>query len=64
MFVTRVIALRWGGGGGGVGGGWGVGGVDVATVRIVDGRVYVNDVPLHDYYVPSIFAGHDDGARR
>ena len=23
------------------------------TVRIVDGRVYVNDVPLHDDYVPA-----------
>ena len=22
------------------------------TVRIVDGRVYVNDLPLHDDYVP------------
>ena len=23
------------------------------TVRIVDGRVYVNDIPLHDDYVPA-----------
>jgi signal peptidase I len=30
------------------------------TVRIVDGRVYVNDVPLHDEYVPQEFRSHDD----
>ena len=30
------------------------------TVRIVDGRVYVNDVPLHDDYVPLEFRSHDD----
>jgi len=30
------------------------------TVRIVDGRVYVNDVPLHDDYVPQEFRSHDD----
>ncbi len=30
------------------------------TVRIVDGRVYVNDVPLHDDYVPPEFRSHDD----
>jgi signal peptidase I len=30
------------------------------TVRIVDGRVYVNDVPLHDDYVPAEFRSHDD----
>ena len=30
------------------------------TVRIVDGRVYVNDVPLHDDYVPSEYRSHDD----
>ena len=30
------------------------------TVRIVDGRVYVNDVPLHDEYVPAEFRSHDD----
>jgi signal peptidase I len=30
------------------------------TVRIVDGRVYVNDVPLHDDYVPEAFRSHDD----
>jgi len=30
------------------------------TVRIVDGRVYVNDVPLADDYVPVEFRGHDD----
>jgi signal peptidase I len=29
-------------------------------VRIVDGRVYVNDVPLKDDYVPSEFRSHDD----
>ncbi|HMJ87160.1 MAG TPA: signal peptidase I [Vicinamibacterales bacterium] len=30
------------------------------TVRIVDGRVYVNDIPLHDEYVPAEFRSHDD----
>jgi len=30
------------------------------TVRIVDGRVYVNDVALHDEYVPAEFRSHDD----
>jgi signal peptidase I len=30
------------------------------TVRIVDGRVYVNDLPLHDDYVPAEFRSHDD----
>jgi signal peptidase I len=30
------------------------------TVRIVDGRVFVNDVPLHDDYVPAEFRSHDD----
>jgi signal peptidase I len=30
------------------------------TVRIVDGRVYVNDRPLHDDYVPAEFRSHDD----
>jgi signal peptidase I len=30
------------------------------TVRIENGRVYVNDVPLADEYVPSEFRGHDD----
>jgi signal peptidase I len=29
-------------------------------VRIVDGHVYVNDVPLHDDYVPEEFRSHDD----
>jgi signal peptidase I len=29
-------------------------------VRIVDGRVFVNDVPLHDDYVPDEFRSHDD----
>jgi len=29
-------------------------------VRIVDGRVYVNDVALHDDYVPEEFRSHDD----
>jgi signal peptidase I len=30
------------------------------SVRIVDGRVYVNDVPLHDEYVPNEYRSHDD----
>jgi signal peptidase I len=30
------------------------------TVRIVDGRVFVNDVPLHDDYVSAEFRSHDD----
>jgi signal peptidase I len=30
------------------------------SVRIVDGRVSVNDVPLHDEYVPEEFRSHDD----
>jgi signal peptidase I len=30
------------------------------TVRIVDGKVYVNDLPLHDDYVPEEFRSHDD----
>ena len=30
------------------------------TVCIVDGRVSVNDVPLHDDYVPPEFRSHDD----
>ena len=30
------------------------------VVRIVDGRVYVNDTPLHDEYVPDEFRSHDD----
>jgi signal peptidase I len=30
------------------------------SVRIVDGRVFVNDVPLHDEYVPTEFRSHDD----
>jgi signal peptidase I len=30
------------------------------TVRIVDGRVYVNDVPLHDDYVPAQYRSHDE----
>ena len=30
------------------------------TVRIVDGRVYVNDIPLDDDYVPPEFRSHDD----
>jgi signal peptidase I len=29
-------------------------------VRIVDGRVYVNDVPLPDDYVPAEYRSHDD----
>jgi signal peptidase I len=30
------------------------------TVRIVDGRVYVNDIPLKDDYVQSDYRSHDD----
>ena len=30
------------------------------SVRIVDGRVYVNDVPLNDDYVPAEYRSHDD----
>jgi signal peptidase I len=30
------------------------------TVRIVDGQVYVNDVPLKDDFVPPEFRSHDD----
>ena len=30
------------------------------TVRIVDGRVYVNDVPLNDDYIAAAFRSHDD----
>jgi len=30
------------------------------VVRIVDGRVYVNDIPLHDDYVTEEFRSHDD----
>ena len=30
------------------------------TVRIVDGRVYVNELPLADEYVPEEFRSHDD----
>jgi signal peptidase I len=30
------------------------------TVRLIDGRVYVNDIPLHDDYVPAEFRSHDD----
>jgi signal peptidase I len=29
------------------------------TVQIVDGRVYVNDLPLHDDYVPADFRSHE-----
>ena len=29
-------------------------------IRIVDGRVYRNDVPINDDYVPSEFRSHDD----
>ena len=29
-------------------------------VRMVDGRVYVNDVPLADDFVPPEYRGHDD----
>jgi signal peptidase I len=30
------------------------------TVRIVDGRVFVNDVPMDDSFVPPEFRSHDD----
>jgi signal peptidase I len=30
------------------------------TVRIVDGRVFVNDVPLKDDYIAPQFRSHDD----
>jgi len=30
------------------------------SVRITDGRVYVNDIPLDDSYVPSEYRSHDD----
>jgi signal peptidase I len=30
------------------------------TIRIVDGRVYRNDVPINDEYVPAEFRSHDD----
>ncbi len=30
------------------------------TVRIVDGRVYVNDVPMKDDFVPPEYRSHDD----
>ncbi len=30
------------------------------SVRIEDGRVYVNDLPLRDEYVPAAFRSHDD----
>jgi signal peptidase I len=29
-------------------------------VRIVDGRVYVNDIPVHDDYVPPQYRSHDE----
>jgi len=31
-------------------------------VQIIEGRVYVNDVPLHDDYIPVDFRSHDDMA--
>jgi len=34
------------------------------TVRIVDGQVFVNEVPLRDDYVPPEYRSHDDWARR
>jgi signal peptidase I len=30
------------------------------VVRIIDGRVYVNDIPLDDTYVPQEYRSHDD----
>src|SRR4029077_11221818 len=34
------------------------------TVRIVDGGVYVNDIPLKDDYVASEYRSHDDYGRQ
>ena len=34
------------------------------TVRIVDGRVYVNDVPMSDDFVPPEYRSHDDWGPR
>ena len=33
---------------------------DGDTVRVVDGRVYVNDVPMRDDFVPAEYRSHDD----
>ena len=33
---------------------------DAARHYVVDGRVYVNDIALHDDYVPAEFRSHDD----
>jgi signal peptidase I len=30
------------------------------VVQIVNGRIYVNDIPVHDDYVPPDFRSHDD----
>jgi signal peptidase I len=30
------------------------------TIKVVDGRVYRNDVPVHDDYVPLEYRSHDD----
>jgi signal peptidase I len=30
------------------------------TIRIVDGRVYVNDVPMRDDFIPPNYRSHDD----
>jgi signal peptidase I len=30
------------------------------VVQIVDGRIYVNDLPVHDDYIPPDFRSHDD----
>ncbi len=30
------------------------------TVRIIDGRVYVNDIPIDDSYVPEEYRSHDN----
>ena len=32
------------------------------TVRVVDGRVYVNDVPMREDFVPAEYRSHDDWA--
>ena len=38
--------------------------VEHDTVRIVDGRVFVNDVPLRDDYVPIEYRSHEDWGPR
>ena len=33
-------------------------------MRVVDGRVYVNDVPMRDDFVPAEYRSHDDWGPR